>query len=117
MRTLIDRPCQELRTKYGVNLRTGTEVTGVDLAAKEVLVGQERVAYETLVLATGGIPRRLPVPGKDLSNVFVLRDVEDAKKIDAGECRCECWRRAGCDVLRSSCASWETPRRHWVVFH
>ena len=67
-----------------MNLRTGTEVTGVDLAAKEVLVGQERVAYETLVLATGGIPRRLPVPGKDLSNVFVLRDVEDAKKIDAG---------------------------------
>ena len=77
----------ELRARYGVNLRTGTEVSSVDLAAKEVVAGpnQERVAYETLVLATGGIPRRLPIPGKDLSNVFTLRGVEDAKKIDNGE--------------------------------
>ena len=77
----------ELRAKYGVTLRTGVEVSSVDLAAKEVVAGpnQERVAYETLVLATGGIPRRLPIPGKDLSNVFTLRGVEDAKKIDAGK--------------------------------
>ena len=76
----------ELRSKYGVDLRLGTEVTGVDAAAKEVIVGpnQERVAYENLVLATGGTPRRLPIPGKDLSNVFTLRGVEDAKLIDAG---------------------------------
>ena len=77
----------ELRAKYGVTLRTGVEVSSVDLAAKEVVAGpnQERVAYDALVLATGGIPRRLPIPGKDLSNVFTLRGVEDAKKIDAGK--------------------------------
>ncbi|KAH9945195.1 uncharacterized protein BXZ73DRAFT_96185 [Epithele typhae] len=73
----------ELRGKYGVNMRMGVEVSGVDAASKAVLVGQERVPYETLILATGGIPRRLPVPGKDLSNVFTLRDVGDAKEIDA----------------------------------
>ncbi|KAI0749874.1 hypothetical protein C8Q80DRAFT_1313956 [Daedaleopsis nitida] len=79
------RPAAELRAKYGVDLRTGSEVSGVDLTSKEVIVGatQERVPYETLVLASGGVPRRLPIPGKDLANVFTLRGVEDAKKIDA----------------------------------
>lgn len=77
----------ELKTKYGVDLRTSTEVTSVDLAKKEVVVGpnQQRVPYETLVLATGGVPRRLPIEGKDLSNVLTMRGVDDAKKIDAGE--------------------------------
>lgn len=80
---------QELRAKYGVDFRTGVEVTSVDPAAKEVTLSgaQQRVPYETLVLATGGVPRRLPIDGKDLSNVFTLRGVEDAKKIDAGEFR------------------------------
>lgn len=62
------------------------EVTSVDPAQKAVVIGstQERVAYEILVLATGGTPRKLPIVGKDLSNVFTLRGVDDAKKIDAG---------------------------------
>ncbi|TFK91389.1 hypothetical protein K466DRAFT_482810 [Polyporus arcularius HHB13444] len=79
------RPTAELRSKFGVDFREGTEVSGVDLGAKEVIIGgtQERVPYETLVLATGGVSRRLPIPGKDLSNVFTLRGVEDAQKIDA----------------------------------
>lgn len=82
------RPAAELRSKYGVDLRTGTEVSGVDLASKEVIIGatQERVPYESLILASGGLPRRLPIPGKDLANVLTLRGVEDAKKIDAGAC-------------------------------
>lgn len=72
-----------------MTLRTDTEVTSVDLGQKSVIIGgtgQEKVEYEVLVLATGGIPRRLPIAGKDLSNVYTLRDVEDAKKIDAGGC-------------------------------
>ncbi|EMD31273.1 hypothetical protein CERSUDRAFT_89128 [Gelatoporia subvermispora B] len=79
------RPAAELKAKYGVDLRTGTEVTAVDLASKAVVVGpnQERVTYDTLILATGGVPRRLPIDGKDLANVLTLRGVEDAKKIDA----------------------------------
>ena len=36
------------------------------------------------MLATGGIPRVLPIEGKDLGNVLVLGKVEDAAKIDAG---------------------------------
>ncbi|KAI0324656.1 hypothetical protein GY45DRAFT_1262449 [Cubamyces sp. BRFM 1775] len=79
------RSLADLRSKYGVDYRSGVEVSGVDIASKEVVVGasQERVPYETLVLASGGVPRRLPIEGKDLANVLTLRGVEDAKKIDA----------------------------------
>ncbi|KAI0349718.1 hypothetical protein OH77DRAFT_1431756 [Trametes cingulata] len=79
------RSLADLRSKYGVDFRAGTEVTGVDVNSKEVIVGatQERVPYQTLILASGGVPRRLPIEGKDLANVLTLRGVEDAKKIDA----------------------------------
>lgn len=42
--------------------------------------------YEHLVLATGGTPRRLPIPGFELNNVYTLRHVQDAQKIDASMC-------------------------------
>lgn len=60
-------------------------VTSVDTQSKTVTIDQkEKYAYDTLVLATGAAPRRLPVDGADLDNVFTLRHVEDAQKIDAG---------------------------------
>ncbi|KAI0366285.1 hypothetical protein BV20DRAFT_971998 [Pilatotrama ljubarskyi] len=79
------RSLADLRSKYGVDFRAGTEVTGVDVNAKEVIIDatQERVPYEILILASGGVPRRLPIEGRDLANVLTLRGVEDAKKIDA----------------------------------
>ncbi|KAI0090249.1 hypothetical protein BDY19DRAFT_939199 [Irpex rosettiformis] len=75
----------ELQAKYGVLLRTSTEVTAVDLENKVVVIGatNERVAYETLILASGATPRQLPIEGKELGNVFTFRGVEDAKKVDA----------------------------------
>lgn len=79
------RSSAELKAKYGVGLRTGVEVTAVSPGEKEVIIGSgQRVPYDTLVLATGGVPRRLPIDGADLANVFTLRGVDDTKKIDAG---------------------------------
>ena len=76
----------ELQAKYGVVLRTSTVVTAVDLENKAVVIGasNERVTYETLILASGGTPRQLPIEGKELENIFTFRGVEDAKKVDAG---------------------------------
>jgi hypothetical protein len=45
----------------------------------------EKLEYEDLILSPGGAPRRLPVEGANLSNVYTLRHVQDAQKIDAGE--------------------------------
>ncbi|KAI0806103.1 hypothetical protein BC629DRAFT_1282845 [Irpex lacteus] len=78
------RSPSELQAKYGVVFRPSTEVTAVDLENKAVVVGasNERVTYETLILASGGTPRQLPIEGKELGNVFTFRGVEDAKKVD-----------------------------------
>lgn len=62
-------------------------MTSIDVNNKLAVIGasNERVAYETLVLASGGTPRKLPIDGAGLENVFTLRGVHDAKKIDAGQ--------------------------------
>ena len=46
--------------------------------------GKEIIPYDTLILASGGVPRRLPIEGADLENVYTLRTIQDAQKIDSG---------------------------------
>ncbi|HEX8345490.1 MAG TPA: FAD-dependent oxidoreductase [Actinoplanes sp.] len=65
-----------------VDLRTGTGVCGVDRAHREaVLTDGRRVRYDALLLATGAVPRRLPVPGTDLDGILQLRTLSDADRI------------------------------------
>ncbi|KAG8899485.1 hypothetical protein FRB99_006690 [Tulasnella sp. 403] len=72
-----------LREKYLVNYRTDVQVTSVDTDAKTVTIGgSETVKYGKLILAVGSKPKKLPVEGADLENVFTLRQVPDAKRID-----------------------------------
>ncbi|MCY1389722.1 3-phenylpropionate/cinnamic acid dioxygenase ferredoxin--NAD(+) reductase component [compost metagenome] len=67
-----------------IDLRLGCNVTTIDTRAREVLTGSgERLAYDALLIATGAEPRRLPVPGFDLPNVFMLRSLADARSIIA----------------------------------
>ncbi len=39
------------------------------------------IPYTRLILATGSIPRRLAVPGKELSNIFTFRDINDVNNM------------------------------------
>ena len=58
--------------------------TGVDPQAKTVCLDDGAVLrYQALLLATGGVPRRLDVPGGDLPGVHYLRTIEDATAISA----------------------------------
>jgi NADPH-dependent 2,4-dienoyl-CoA reductase/sulfur reductase-like enzyme len=59
------------------------KVTKVDINAKSVTTEEgETIKYDKLVLATGGSPRMLPLPGfKDLKGIFKLRTVPHAKEI------------------------------------
>jgi NAD(P)H-nitrite reductase large subunit len=61
-------------------------VTLVDANTKTVVLdnGKEIIPYDTLILASGGVPRRLPIEGADLENVYTLRTIQDAQKIDSG---------------------------------
>jgi 3-phenylpropionate/trans-cinnamate dioxygenase ferredoxin reductase component len=67
-----------------IDLRTSTRVVQIDAKAKEVvLAGRERLAFDRLLVATGGRNKRFDVPGVELPGVFDLRRTGDADRIRA----------------------------------
>ena len=67
-----------------VELRTSSVAQSIDAGAKAVVLsGGERLDYSRLLLATGGQPRELPVPGADLDGVLHLRTIENSNAIRA----------------------------------
>jgi 3-phenylpropionate/trans-cinnamate dioxygenase ferredoxin reductase subunit len=59
--------------------RPGARVTRIDRAAKRLeMAGGEMLAYDKLILCTGGRARTLGVPGADAARVHTLRTIDDA---------------------------------------
>ena len=65
-----------------IDLRLSTEVTAVDANARTVRCASgDTLPFDRLLIATGGEPNQLRVPGFDRSNVHTLRTVADARAI------------------------------------
>ena len=65
-----------------VELRLATRVEAIHPSEHEIeLAGGERLAYGTLVVATGARPRELPLPGADLVGVHTYRTLGDADAV------------------------------------
>jgi NADPH-dependent 2,4-dienoyl-CoA reductase/sulfur reductase-like enzyme/nitrite reductase/ring-hydroxylating ferredoxin subunit len=65
-----------------VDLRLNTEVIALDLGGRTAeLKSGDNLPYDALVLATGSEPQRLPIPGFDQPNVYLLRTTKDADAI------------------------------------
>jgi len=63
----------------GVKLLLGRRVVELDVKSRAaVLDSGESISYDKVLIATGGRPRRLGVPGEDLRGVFTLRTLDDA---------------------------------------
>jgi len=70
--------------EHDVDLRLGSEVTGLDRHAHELMTaGGQPVHYDRLMLATGASPRHLRLPHADLPGVHYLRNLEDSDALKA----------------------------------
>jgi 3-phenylpropionate/trans-cinnamate dioxygenase ferredoxin reductase subunit len=67
-----------------VELRTMTRVSGFDRnrGVVETEKGEE-VPYDSLVLATGSEPIRIPIPGTDDPEVLVMRTIENSERLQS----------------------------------
>jgi 3-phenylpropionate/trans-cinnamate dioxygenase ferredoxin reductase subunit len=71
---------------HGIEVVTGERIDHVDLGAtggRATSATGRTFDFARLALTVGGTPRRLPVPGADLANVFYLRDLADAAALRA----------------------------------
>ena len=72
----------ELFTEHDIQLVLNREVTRVDARGKIMVFDSgEAMDYDALLVATGGAPVRLNIPGADLKNVCMLRSFADADSI------------------------------------
>ena len=70
--------------EHAIEAWCGREVEHVDAMRKMLrCTDGSSLSYDVLLLATGGTPRTLDVPGADLKNVFSLRSLDDANQIIA----------------------------------
>jgi NADPH-dependent 2,4-dienoyl-CoA reductase/sulfur reductase-like enzyme/nitrite reductase/ring-hydroxylating ferredoxin subunit len=70
-----------------IDLRLSTEVNRVDAAGRTIRCASgEQLPFDRLLIATGGEPNQLNVPGFDRDNVHTLRTVADARAI-AGQAK------------------------------
>ncbi len=67
-----------------IELRTSTTAVAVDLERQGVSLGSgDAVSYDRLLLCTGSVPKRLPIPGADLDGVKLLRSLADSDALRA----------------------------------
>jgi NADPH-dependent 2,4-dienoyl-CoA reductase/sulfur reductase-like enzyme/nitrite reductase/ring-hydroxylating ferredoxin subunit len=65
-----------------IELMLGKKVSQVNTASKTIIFGYgDSLTYDAMLMATGGQPRELDIPGAGLDNVFTLRTPEDADRI------------------------------------
>ncbi len=76
---------QSFRSRFNVDVRTNSEVIGVDTQAKTATVkgpeGEYTESYDKLILSPGAAPLVPPMEGADGPRVFTLRNIPDTMKI------------------------------------
>lgn len=74
----------EFYAEHNIDLRLGAEAISLNRAKKLVrLKCGEDIAYDTLIMATGSLARKLPIPGADHPGVLELRTAADADRVQS----------------------------------
>lgn len=80
---LFVQTAEVFKNRFAIDVRTKTEVTGIDPVAKTItatnrMTGETYTeSYDKLVLSPGAEPIRPPLPGIGLKGIFTLRNVTD----------------------------------------
>lgn len=70
--------------EHRIETRFGETVEAIDPAGKRItLADGEALDFDALVLATGGVVKRLALPGGDAAGIHVVRTVEDSNQLRA----------------------------------
>ena len=71
----------------GIETFLGRVVKAINITNKTVLLDTgESIEWDRMLIATGANPKLMEVEGKDLKNIYVLRNIDDAVKI-VSSCR------------------------------
>jgi 3-phenylpropionate/trans-cinnamate dioxygenase ferredoxin reductase subunit len=77
---------KEFYEQQKVEVLTQTKVLDLDPKSKTVTlnndkIGDRELSFGKLLLATGGSPKKLPLPGSDLGGIYYLRTLDDCEGI------------------------------------
>lgn len=86
-RLLVQTP-KAMKTRFNIDVRTNSEVLGVDTASRKIIVrsmdeGTYEESYDALILSPGAKAIRPPIPGIDSSRILTLRNIADTDAIKA----------------------------------
>ena len=70
-----------LYKELNISFHASTPVTEIDHHKSFIKTKDQKFAYDTLILATGGTPRKLDIEGVDNKDVLYMRDFNDAQKL------------------------------------
>jgi len=68
-------------SREGVNVVFGQKASEVNVNAREVRAGNEKLHFDKLILATGSTALLLPIKGVDKRGVFALKTINDAEAL------------------------------------
>lgn len=75
---------EEFFAQHGINVHANSKVAHIDYEANMVYTRDfQRIPFDKLLLATGGSPRKPNVPGINLENVLVLRNIHDQTRLQS----------------------------------
>ena len=68
--------------QHGIEMLLQKDVVNVDVERKVIEFSDgDDCSYDSLLVATGGVPRSLDLPGADMRNIFALRSFDSADEI------------------------------------